>query len=86
MLRSKLFGQLLHICRELSEQPQQELAHKLNVDRTLISKIENGKASVGIELLANWIDATYEGWKSVLTDKQMLDHIRNTLGKPRMAI
>jgi len=85
-MKWKAVGELLRICRSYSGFSQQYVADKLFIDRTLVSKIENGHVPVSSEIMKNWIDLTYEGWNVIGRMKQLLDQIKTTFNQPRFAI
>lgn len=51
-------GLVLKKCRVRAKMTQEQLAEKLHLARSSVSKVENGKQSLEAKLMINWIQAT----------------------------
>lgn len=52
------FGSIMRACRERAGLSQEELAHRLNLDPSGISRMETGKQSIFLETAMEWVRET----------------------------
>jgi len=87
-IRAKQLGELLRECRTAARLSQAELGNRLNIDRSVVSRIENGDISPSYELVKRWGIATNsrdviglefsgaEDWKKVSMMKSAWEQIK----------
>lgn len=73
-MKSKELGELLRICR--GEMTQEQLARMLHLDRTMISKIENGRIEPDMETIRRWLKATYDHWRRMKKFETILVQVK----------
>lgn len=66
MKGSKALGELLRFLR--GGLSQEELSGLLHIDRSLVSKAENGKFTPSEEIVNKWIEIGYENFKRMRND------------------
>ncbi|GED71220.1 hypothetical protein BRE01_49220 [Brevibacillus reuszeri] len=52
------FGAILKACRVRSKMTQDQLAEKLHIARSCVSKLESGKKLLDVPTLVKWAEAT----------------------------
>jgi len=93
-IRNKQLGELLRECRIGIGFTQMELARRLNIDRSIISRIENGEISPAYELVKRWaivtnsrdvigLEFSGEDWKKVSIMKKAFEQIRSLANSVR---
>lgn len=66
------------------EMSQQELGDKLFIDRTIVSKIENGHIMPDEDLVNRWIEVTYDRWKRMKMMQAMFMEVQGIVQKAQM--